>query len=376
VFTQPDVSRYRQILPGLTYTDPPSQGKLDTLGAPAEALEEAVEHPVKQFAAREAVEVREDGMVALHNMRYKGLLSALNIGGLVWPSIAVIRSRGNAEPYTSFGNCTVVLKSGVITNSLPDAYLSGGGAGQTRVYGNDSWTFSLPGDAVQQIQDGREVVRIRNRWGGYQEYPNTLEGLSDLMRDTLYEWQEAVREETGEWYREDYGFPGKLESYAIKRYSDVEDIRADLVRLGTYEEQSNSEGDLYRAKRDLAWQLWHDHGGDEGLGDLRDFEQAFYRQLEKVGRKESPTSGVGGGYEWVDFNNDANSEDFDPSSEPDIFRFNGEAIKFTSEEVEQIGALLEQSRNVKTRYFEAKARRGVSTDEWAAIVLPAENDID
>ena len=37
-----DVNRYRQILPGLIYAAPPSQGKLDTLGAPEELLREAL----------------------------------------------------------------------------------------------------------------------------------------------------------------------------------------------------------------------------------------------------------------------------------------------------------------------------------------------
>ncbi len=45
------VNRYSQILPGLTYADPPSQGKADTLGAPEEAIRAAVDEAMRASGA-------------------------------------------------------------------------------------------------------------------------------------------------------------------------------------------------------------------------------------------------------------------------------------------------------------------------------------
>ena len=323
----------------------------------------------KQFSAREPIEVREDGLVAVHNMKVNDLLEALKQGGLTWPSIAVRKARGNREGFGEFGNSSVFFRKEVITR-INDYYsMNDNGIGKTRVYGTDAYTESLPSEILRQLQNGQETVRFRTPWGEWEEYPATVQGLHQAM-ESIHRINET---QSGKWSVEDYGFAGLLATMAAKRYSSVEDIRADLNRLATREERNKDRDAVERKANQLAWDIWNARG-NTSYGDLDDFTWAFKQKLGEVGKKTSNSDGSQAGWEWVDFDNTDNDAGYGLKDNPNLFTFNGEVVRMTGEEMQRISDLLEEARNIRTDFFEAKVRRAVTNDEIAAVLLPATMD--
>jgi hypothetical protein len=54
-----------------------------------QAIRDAIANPVKQFSLGNTVEMREDGLMAVHNLSVRSLWSVLKMGGIPMPSIAV-----------------------------------------------------------------------------------------------------------------------------------------------------------------------------------------------------------------------------------------------------------------------------------------------
>lgn len=89
--------------------------------------------PEKQFSMRSDVEKREDGLIAVHNLRESDLLTMLTeLGGIPAPSFAVVKAK---QGHTKFGEISAIVKSRTIDPQVNS---------ENRVYGNDAWTPTFP----------------------------------------------------------------------------------------------------------------------------------------------------------------------------------------------------------------------------------------
>ena len=100
------------------------QGKTET--------SEQMPEPVEQFALRNTVEQRKDGLVAVHNLSANKFMDTLQLGGFPMPSIAIIKAEQGHDMY---GDISVVFGPESIDPQANKA---------NRVYGNDAWTPTFP----------------------------------------------------------------------------------------------------------------------------------------------------------------------------------------------------------------------------------------
>ncbi|MBQ4371088.1 MAG: NFACT family protein [Firmicutes bacterium] len=112
-----DVNRYRQILPGLTYADPPSQGKADTLGAPEEAIRAAVDDAIRASGAEPSADPARDADPAYRADLPKALMQRLQ--GFNAPVAEELCSRElGAGPFESVMEIRRRIESGELSPAV------------------------------------------------------------------------------------------------------------------------------------------------------------------------------------------------------------------------------------------------------------------
>lgn len=102
----------------------------------------------RQFSMRTSVEKREDGLMAIHNLKVDDVWGTIALGGFPMPSIAIVKAK---HGHTMYGPYSVVFGRKTID---PEADY------RNRVYGADAWTPVFPavetellGDAMYEVQD-------------------------------------------------------------------------------------------------------------------------------------------------------------------------------------------------------------------------------
>lgn len=100
--------------------------------APATMLDEAVESPTKKFSMNDPVEVREDGLLAVHNLSEEQLMKTIRLGGFPMPSIAVVK---NDYAHNRYGDVSVMFYPSTIDPRADR---------QNKVYSGDAWTPTYP----------------------------------------------------------------------------------------------------------------------------------------------------------------------------------------------------------------------------------------
>lgn len=102
----------------------------------------------RQFSMRTSVEKREDGLMAIHNLKEDDVWGTISLGGFPMPSIAIVKAK---HGHTMYGPYSVVFGRKTID---PEADY------RNRVYGADAWTPVFPtvetellGDAMYEVQD-------------------------------------------------------------------------------------------------------------------------------------------------------------------------------------------------------------------------------
>lgn len=107
-----------------------------TAGVPVEKLT-----PTTQFSMDRDVEIRKDGLMAVHNIKGPELESTLALGGFPMPSIAIIKAK---EGHTMYGEYSVIFGKQTID---PKASV------KNRVYGADAWTPVFPRTETEVLDD-------------------------------------------------------------------------------------------------------------------------------------------------------------------------------------------------------------------------------
>lgn len=136
-------------------------------------------NPDIRFSMREPVEVRADGLIAVHNLGERQLISTMEEGGFSAPSVAVIRARMG---HTKYGEISVVLFPNAIDPKK---------SVKNKVYGTDAWT---PTRANAQIETKLNYETLQNARDKIEEALDNKEGN---------EWKYNAMNWINQWLYED-----------------------------------------------------------------------------------------------------------------------------------------------------------------------------
>ena len=139
-------------------------------------IREAQNHPVRKFSMQDPVEVRNDGLIAVHNLTARNLFDTLQEGGFTAPSIAVIVARMG---HTKYGEISAVFKPSAIDPKQ---------SRRNKVYGTDAWTPT------------RSNAQIETRLN-YEVLQNARDTIRDTLKGT--EWQNEALNWINRWLYDD-----------------------------------------------------------------------------------------------------------------------------------------------------------------------------
>ena len=111
-------------------------------GNPLEDLQ-----PVRQFSMGRDVEVREDGLIAMHNLKESDVYGTLGLGGFPMPSIAIVKAK---HGHSMYGEYSVIFGKETIDPK---------GNARNKVYGDDAWTPVFPVVETEVLDD---VILAKN----------------------------------------------------------------------------------------------------------------------------------------------------------------------------------------------------------------------
>lgn len=112
------------------------------------AMAQATANPVKNFTGDAPIEMREDGLIAVHNLSERGLMEDLKMNGFPMPSIAIMKS---SETWRDYGEISVFFGRDTV-----DPQRAG-----NRIYGGDAMTPALGNADVQTAEEAMDVLRSK-----------------------------------------------------------------------------------------------------------------------------------------------------------------------------------------------------------------------
>ena len=112
-------------------------------------IQNAEKHQVAKFSMSETVEVRDDGLMAVHNLHMNNLMKLIKMGGIAMPSVGVINSN---DYWTNFGDVSLFLDRSFVDMALKQGRAFAGDA-FTAVMQNDTNTAE---EALQQLRNQPE----------------------------------------------------------------------------------------------------------------------------------------------------------------------------------------------------------------------------
>ena len=166
-------------------------------------IQDAMEHPVDNFRMSQVVEMRDDGLMAVHNLHMNNLMKLIRMGGIAMPSVGVINS---SDYWTNFGDVSLFLDKSFVDMAIR----------QGRAFAGDAFTAVMTNDvntaeeALQQLRNQPErrlaPQNLMMAFLDYQKVRNidqmrnrTSMKLTDEQRRTvlreLNEKQRAVEDE-------------------------------------------------------------------------------------------------------------------------------------------------------------------------------------
>ena len=377
--------------------------------------------PQKQFSMERGVEVRNDGLIAMHNVNADSLLKTLKLGGFPMASIAVVKS---SQGHTQYGDYSVLFDKSTID---PKANK------RNKVYGNDAWTPVFPADRVESELNTEKLQGIRGRIASSIE--STSPELANSV-DEFFEHFDGVKSlnlNTGLWDGVAWNNKGMVAAYLADQ-----GVATNTNNLSELQALAPDGRDGMRAW--LTEQL-QEAGGTQGIlksksqYDSKGREKAFKKthvdvtaenivkaMLEQGESTISPTSGAGLAYAGAprytsideiranasrlskvtdeEYNEmldgiTADLTDFLEGLTDEAYRQEeaGEALakaaregmdvngikaqlkkkgfrRVTAEQLDQAASLVERVRNLPTGYFEAKPERVIGIPEIKMIVTP------
>ena len=93
-------------------------------------IQEAEENPVDEFKMSRAIEMREDGLIAQHNIKIDNLRKCLKMGGIPMPSIGIVNQ---SMSWTKFGEVSLFFGRDIVDRAI----------NQKRAYRGDAYTPML-----------------------------------------------------------------------------------------------------------------------------------------------------------------------------------------------------------------------------------------
>lgn len=230
-----------------------------------------------RFSLANAVEERQDGLVAVHNIESGNLLKSLKLGGFAMPSIAIVRS---SNPYSKYGKISVVFGPDTID---PQAI------SKNKVYGGDAWTPVYP--KVEYKLNDKKLFNIRQKIldmlpEQFRRRANLVDlyevNLSDNVNrfNGAEDFTKAIGSEGMEWLRiaymqdtgKQYDIPskqGNLDTYGNFDNNQVihmaEVLGRDIV------EEATKDGDTW------GWAINHPEVVEQIRTELNDLWRSQYK---------------------------------------------------------------------------------------------------
>lgn len=177
-----------------------------------------------------------NGFLAVHNMRTSELTRALNIGGLVKPSTAVVKAQ---DGHTGFGEISALLKSSAIDPSTDKG---------NKLYGADAWTPTL----VPLKKDAKFDTKETN---SMVKYLNEMVGLTDVLNLNAKQFKDQMRSVDGSIYTAFAHNTGIQTAYA-KEKGLIKDIpldnngKADMTSLQAILESKLNQDSEWRSYKE------------------------------------------------------------------------------------------------------------------------------
>lgn len=177
-----------------------------------------------------------NGFLAVHNMRTSELTRALNIGGLVKPSTAVVKAQ---DGHTGFGEISALLKSSAIDPSTDEG---------NKLYGADAWTPTL----VPLKKDAKFDTKETN---SMVKHLNEMVGLTDVLNLNAKQFKDQMRSVDGSIYTAFAHNTGIQTAYA-KEKGLIKDIpldnngKADMTSLQAILESKLNQDSEWRSYKE------------------------------------------------------------------------------------------------------------------------------
>lgn len=205
-----------------------NQVKQSTLNDSSETDTVPIEsiQPQKQFALRSSVEARDDGLMAIHNLKESDVAGTLDLGGFPMPSIAIVKAK---HGHTMYGEYSVIFGREAID---PEADY------RNRVYGADAWTPVFPtvetellGDVMYDVQNeiGSLAQQVDDE---FKHRSNTFFGNFAGDDGTHYTLDDLLNKMWNNY--------GMLGAYKVHRGEPVEILTRDVqVDRGFYPDRAD-----------------------------------------------------------------------------------------------------------------------------------------
>jgi len=215
----------------------------------------------RQFELRRNVEQREDGLMAMHNLKLDDVWGTIKLGGFPMPSIAIVKAK---HGHTMYGPFSVIFGRETIDPAADR---------RNRVYGADAWTPVFPrveteikGDILWEVQEELHALaaQVDDEYGKKaRTWFGNFSG-SDVTAKTMEEIAESAANNTG-----------VMAAYLAERGETVQVAETDAPADQGYNPE---KADQYEKILDII--------------DMNDyFDMPMYEFLNKYGDKLAEVSG-------------------------------------------------------------------------------------
>lgn len=296
----------------------------------ARILQNAVRYPVKNFKMAEPVEMRTDGMMAIHNLSVENLLAMLKLGGIASPSIALIARNRH---WTGYGPVSIFFG-----RTSVDPMIS-----SNRLYNGDAYTPTMGNANVQTAEEALEILRSKQNRDLSQAYLEDAGGTTRLFRDfkRIASMSEA-----------------RAKAYAYETEDAYE-------RSKQYHKAQDMERNIFRAMRES---LRKHTGTGFKFGQSSSVSEAILMAAEELQQRE----------EQGDLSRQEKHQIIQLNLEEACRKNRQSVLSFEQDPgiYDQILEYIDVARTLESGVgmMESKPDRIIGVNEWMAVQLPASTD--
>ena len=207
-----------------------------------EVLKQLERSSTTQFSVSKAVEMDENGLVAMHNLTRENLLWSLRMGGFPSPSIAVVKAKAG---HTKYGPISVVFGRETIDPAVNR---------NNRLYGSDAWTPTNPTVEYRLNTDAADALNEAMR--GLEQQ------LDGVFKHDIYGWRyNATNGESTTKTAEQMIGDAKARPGMLAAYLKDNGVEPEVVKKPKNSGRSQADTNFYNAILE--------HYGAEALEDAR-----------------------------------------------------------------------------------------------------------